>query len=138
MMKSIDLRNGSIRQWFVMRIPNRIIKQAKKEAEKSNVRSAKVGAILFYRGHKHLAAHNMTVHGNKLTIHAEKALVDKIEKTMIIQRHPDKQFSILVVRAMRNGELCIAKPCDKCQKVLDKLGIDIYYSNEFGYIEQLK
>lgn len=120
-------------------IPNNIIKKAIKEANRSKVRRGKVGAVLFNNsGHVICSAHNHPYygHGNKFTIHAEEALINKLEKINALYRYGEN-LNVLVVRSRRGlNMLGNSKPCNNCARLLSNYSFDIYYSNEDGIIEE--
>jgi hypothetical protein len=125
-----------------MNIKNSIVNKVIKVAQKSDVVRGKIGAILFNNSGNILASScNKTLFGGKenFTIHAEEALLSKILRLKIIPRFRENNLNILVVRwkPSING-LGNAKPCVRCQYLLKKLGIPIYYSAKNGQVEKLK
>jgi len=113
-------------------INKNIIKRAIQEASKSDVLRGKVGAVLFTdSGHIITSSHNSSFLGSSRfrTIHAEEALLNKSFKIKAIERY-GKNLNILVIRYKLGPQtLAMAKPCINCQRVLDKTGFNIYYSN---------
>jgi len=123
-----------------MIITNKIINKAIGEALKSNVKRAKIGAVLFtHRGRILSSAHNSTLYGygDKWTIHAEIFLLAKMNNLKILSRHNTNKLNILVLRVKHDKSLSMAKPCDVCQKALNPLDITVYYSDYKGDIKEL-
>jgi len=107
----------------------------KKIALYSNVKKAKVAAIAFSKNGSILAyAHNRRVSGDqsKWTEHAEEVLIAKLHKINAFHRYGP--ITILVIRVNKFG-ISMAKPCNKCQRLLTKNNIKIMYSNWQGEIQ---
>jgi len=121
-------------------INNTILKRAIKSAEKSNVVRGKVGAVLFAdNGNIICHAHNASFLGSRFikTVHAEQALLNKVDKINAIERY-GKDLNVLVIRWKKGArELANAKPCNECQDRLEKYPFHVFYSNEDGQIEEL-
>lgn len=63
-------------------------------------------------------------------LHAESHLVSKL---MARYDTVCSNWSFVVLRINREGRILLSKPCKKCQKILDAVGITkIYYSNNNG------
>ena len=110
-------------------------------AKKSNVDRAKVGAILFTkRGHIVASACNKrfesVIGSAKFTIHAEESLIAKGFRIKAAERFDS--LNILVVRWLKGEQILgMAKPCRKCQKILQIAKIkSIFYSDKNGCIKQ--
>lgn len=113
------------------------MKIATKAAWYSNVHSAKVSAIAFQKNGQIIThAHNRGIYGHKryFTEHAEENLIRKLHKLKAFDRFDD--ICILVIRVNTFGVM-IAKPCTRCQKKLNELDVDVFYSNRHGEIEEL-
>jgi len=102
-----------------------------------NVTKAKVAAIAFAKtGQIITYAHNRKVCFNtrQLSQHAEEVLIYKLNRIKAFNRF--KNISILVIRITSNG-LAIAKPCQKCMKLLNQYKINIFYTDLNGCINCL-
>ena len=107
-----------------MKVPKIAIKVAKY----SNIKRAKVSAIAFSGSGEIIAtAHNRRFCGKKdvFTQHAEEVLIQKLNKLRAFSRYKD--ITILVIRVNTLG-LSMAKPCDKCKKILEQYPVNIFYS----------
>jgi cytidine deaminase len=125
-----------------MSIPKNIISRAKKLAQTSLVCRGKHGALLCTSNHHVItSACNVSWWGHgtkKLTIHAEEMLISKGFKLKALDRFGDKKLYVLVVRYRPgDGKLGSSKPCQKCQKLLEKAGVKVFYSDEVGEIKEL-
>jgi len=103
---------------------HRIMIIARDEALRSNIRRAKVSALLMDKKMRVIygRSHNRAFHGSrqKFSIHAEEGLLSRWYKSVL-----DKV--ILVYRAKKDG-IGISKPCDKCMQIINDSGIrTIYY-----------
>jgi len=99
-----------------------------KIAKYSNVKRAKVSAIAFSgSGEIIAAAHNrrFNKHEGKFTQHAEEVLLLKLNKLKAFDRF--RNITILIIRVTKHG-LSMAKPCVKCQKLLEQHDVNILYS----------
>lgn len=104
----------------------------------ANVKRAKVSAVAFTSSGEIIAtAHNRKVcgHPGKWTEHAEEVLIQKLERLRAFQRF--NNITILVLRVCATG-LAIAKPCPKCQRLLDRYKVSILYSSRTGEIKKLE
>ena len=113
------------------------INMAKKVAQFSNIKRAKVSAIAFTsNGHIIAIAHNRRVscETNRWTEHAEEVLICKLSRINAWQRF--KNISILVLRIGAHG-IVMAKPCRKCQSLLKKYPVKIMYTDSDGTIQPL-
>lgn len=123
-----------------MRIQPNIVAHATRIATKSPVKRGRVGAVLFTSQGSILAsACNVSFYGDKtrFTIHAEEFLLAKIARTKILLREPQR-VAILVVRVSPDSDsIRMAKPCEKCQRLLAESGIPVYYSDASGEIRRL-
>jgi len=107
-------------------------------ANYSNVKKAKVAAIALTSSGQIIAfAHNKRISGNpkKFTQHAEEVLIQKLNKLRAFDRF--KNIIILVIRINIFG-LSMAKPCNKCQKLLQEYPANILYSGWDQQIYRLK
>lgn len=65
-------------------------------------------------------------------LHAETDLISRLWGKYYI----DSSLSIVIIRLNKHGYLRNSKPCDKCQKILDALGIEkLYWSTNNGFNE---
>lgn len=113
------------------------VNTAKKSAKYSNIKRAKVSAIAFSSsGHVIAMAHNRRVNcgDDRWTEHAEESLIYKLNRINAWQRF--KSISILVLRMSTHG-VSMAKPCNKCQKLLKKYPVRIMYTDSVGSIQFL-
>jgi cytidine deaminase len=119
-------------------INNQVLKRAIKSACKSNVVRGKIGAVAFLdNGTIITHAHNSSFLGSRFckTIHAEEALLDKLDKISAVSRY--RNINILVVRWRPGAKsLANAKPCNECAFQLSKYPFKVWYSNEDGNIEE--
>jgi hypothetical protein len=66
--------------------------------------------------------------------HAEVDLINRLWGKVYI----DRSLKLVVLRYTKEGKLANAKPCKKCQTILDALNITrIFYSNNEGNFERL-
>jgi len=113
-------------------IPQKIIDIARKEAEKSNVRRAKVSALVLDKKLRHIIAkaHNTLCMDNstKFTIHAEEAVILKTRRDL-------NNLTIFVYRRKKIGA-GTSKPCCKCAKLLEIAGTKrvIYMDNHNDFV----
>jgi cytidine deaminase len=119
--------------------PLRGLVLAQQEAEKSNQRRARMGAIVTTIQAYALKAYNYNIFdarnkNNKHSIHAEEHLIIKAARRGIsLEGH-----TILIYRKKSRG--CgTSRPCTKCMELLQKSGIAkiIYYNGNNWVIEQL-
>lgn len=112
------------------------IKAGTKAARYTNVRRAKVSAIALSKTGTIIAtAHNRRVEGQvgKWTEHAEEVLINKLERMKAFQRFKD--ITILVMRINKLG-MAMARPCVKCQKLLSRYEVNVYYTGRDGEIKE--
>ena len=123
-----------------MKIPNHMIEETIKEAQKSEHKYL-IGAVIFKknsiisRGHNYSNKAAKHLHPRfqnwKNSIHAEHDAILKARTNL-------KGLGMLVLRINNKGELKIAKPCEYCQSYINHVGIkDVYYSNANGDLEEL-
>lgn len=99
-----------------------------KIAKYSNVKKAKVSAIAFSHSGRIIAMANnrrFNKHSEKFTQHAEEVLLYKLHKLKAFSRF--KNITILIIRITKHG-ISMAKPCIKCQKLLERYSVNILYS----------
>lgn len=121
-------------------IKNNVIQKALATAKNSSMERGRVGAVLFTNsGHIITFASNVYYDDNteKRSIHAEEYCISKTVKLRAISRY--KKLNLLVVRyKTSNDGLAMAKPCIKCERLLQRFPeITVYYSNEKGDICKL-
>ena len=128
-----------------MKIPNYIISKAREVALTSNVCKGKLAAIIFSkRGNIETFASNTVVMGRKegrriFTIHAEEFVLAKAIRTNIFRYNNVSDLVLLVLRVRPStNELCNARPCQKCQKLLQESGIKTYYTDKNGEIRRFQ
>jgi len=110
---------------------------AQKIATKGDVIKAKMSAIAISRsGDIICSSSNRLLLGNNVRYseHAEQAVVRKLLKVHAFDRY--KGISIFVFRISSNG-VSMAKPCEKCQKILDRYPLTVFYTTENGSVEKL-
>ena len=109
-------------------IENTHIQKAIKTARQSNVRRGKVAAMAFTKSGQLLAfANNRRVTGNKVwTEHAEEVLLRKLNKLRAFDRYG--RLKIFVLRITSTG-VSMAKPCVKCQSLLDRYDCEVFYTD---------
>jgi cytidine deaminase len=122
-------------------ITNNILTRAIKSAEKSNVIRGKVAAVAFLDNGTIIShAHNSSFLGSRWvkTIHAEEALLKKLDDISAVNRYGNN-INILVVRWKKGLRMFgNAKPCMDCSKKLSEYpSFKIFYTNEDGIIEEL-
>jgi len=121
-----------------MNIKRNVIVRAIKEAKVSTVCRGKVGAVIFSdSGHIICSSFNTTVYGYEgiWTIHAEEWCLAKAHKIKARERFGN--LNMLVVRyKISIDKLAMAKPCEKCSFLIKEAGIQVYYSDENGKIEE--
>lgn len=113
------------------------IDTAERIAKYSKIKRAKVSAIAFTpNGNIIATAHNRRVSGtpNKYTEHAEEVLIHKLNRIRAWSRFGN--IIILVTRVNTRG-LVMAKPCVKCQNILSKYPVIVFYTNHTGVTERL-
>jgi len=117
------------------KIPSEVIELAKSEAEKSNVKKAQLGSVVFTKRGKILASACNLSGGNTgkkrymptfrrmyWSLHSECRAIDKVHP---LDKHLLNGACIYTYR--KNGLL--AAPCKDCWAVIMKSGItEIYYS----------
>ena len=119
------------------RAARRKFNAARQQALKSDC-SYRLGAVVMKqkivgRGFNTLKSHPMMQDADYLKgIHAEiSACIDGPRE--LAGTH------LYVCRLLRNGEFALAKPCDTCQRLLDKAGVrKVYYTisnEEFGILD---
>lgn len=128
-----------------MKIPKYIINKAKEVALTSNVRRGKLAAIIFSaRGNIEAFAPNTVVMGKEkerrtFTIHAEEFVLAKAIRTNVFRHNNVADLVLLVLRVRPSTmELCNARPCKKCQKLLQESSIRTYYTDKNGEIRRFQ
>lgn len=120
---------------------DKLLKAARLVALTSDHHSHKMGAVLFegkgnilsvscnflYKTHPEYSRLNPLK-----TLHAEAAAILKIRHKTDLNGK-----SLLILRENKAGNMCNAKPCVDCLKLIRLYGIKkIYYSNEQGVIQR--
>lgn len=116
-----------------------ILQKALATAKNSEMQRGKVGAVLFTNsGHIITSAYNVYFDGDddKRSIHAEEYVLSKAIRLRAIPRFCHRGLNLLIVRyKTSNDKLAMARPCEKCAKLLTRFPeIQVYYSNENGDI----
>ncbi len=109
------------------------VKAATKASKYGNVKKAKMGAVAFSKKGETIAtAYNRNIYGHsrKFSIHAEAALLQKLEKIKAFDRY--NNIIILVLRIRKNGQMSMAKPCSQCQNLLNQYNIKVIYTHWSG------
>jgi len=120
-----------------MKYPNtHHLKLGIKVAKNSNVRRGKLCAMAFSdQGELIAFAHNRKTTVNLprrvWTEHAEIALINKLKRIRAFFRYDN--ITILVLR-INSMSMTMAKPCQRCQKILDQYPVTILYSDWNGQI----
>ena len=101
-----------------------MIRNAEKQAHKSQFKY-RVGAVLVRSGRVLSTGHNKVGHRSKQriweSVHAEESAIVNALKSGSMGRIPG---SILyVVRILSDGSLSCAKPCTKCNALIQSVGI---------------
>lgn len=107
-----------------------------KIAQFGNVKKARMSAIAFTKSGRILAhSSNRKVMGkeNIFSVHAEEGLIRKLEKIQAFARFRD--ISILVMRINKFG-IAMAKPCNKCARLLRKYPVTVFYTDIDGQIKE--
>lgn len=120
---------GKIQKQKCQKIGTRILRYA-------NVKKAQLAAIAFEKNGNIIAhAHNRRIdgHDDKYSVHAEAALINKLNKINAFERFG--KISILVMRINSRG-ISMARPCQKCQKLLLDYDVVVYYTSWSGSIER--
>jgi len=107
-----------------------------KIAQFGNVKKARMSAIAFTKSGRIIAhASNRRVMGqqNKFSLHAEEALLMKLEKLHAFQRFDN--ISIFVMRINKLG-IAMARPCRKCARLLDRYPVTVFYTDIDGQIKE--
>lgn len=113
------------------------IAKCKKLTRYSDVKRAKISAIAMNSNGKIIAvAHNRRLdgHKSKWTQHAEDVLIQKLRKLKAFDRFDD--IIILVMRINKNGIAC-ARPCQRCQNMLNDYPITVFYTDSDKSIRSL-
>lgn len=117
-----------------------MISQLLKKALKSDIKTHKLAAFAFTKSGALLAsACNLRGSGScsRYSLHAEENLVNKLRKLRAKERFG--YIKILVLRKRRgSGEPAMAKPCDRCNLLLNRYGVrEIAYSGNDGEVRYL-
>jgi len=107
---------------------------AQKKTRYSNVRKAKMAAMAISTSGQLIAyAHNTKACGSerRWSFHAEENLIKKLVKLNAFSRFD--HINILIIRMTKVG-ISMAKPCKKCQELLHRYPVTIYYSDWEGKI----
>jgi len=121
-----------------MIIKNKHISIAKKVAYQSDIVKARMSAVaLTKNGTVICTANNRRLQGNYVdwSMHAEHFLINKLNKIRAFDRY--RNITIFVFRISSLG-ISMAKPCVKCQKILSKYPVTIFFTNQDGQIEEMK
>ena len=126
-----------------LRLPD--LRKAKSKIDKDcTVKHHKLCAIAFdpYSGHVYAFETNRQITNdlhlvNKWTKHAEEFLIEKLMRICARQRF--RNIGVVVLRWKKStGGWAMARPCHRCEKMLDSYGVDkVYYSDDDGKIKRL-
>ena len=114
------------------------MKIAEKVAGYSDIVKARVSAIAITKGGTIIAtASNRRLYDNFVdwSIHAESALIKKLNKLCAFDRF--KNITIFVFRISSLG-VSMAKPCIRCQRLITKYPLSVFYTTQNGIIEKLR
>lgn len=120
-----------------MIVCERHVEIAAKIARGGDVIKARMSCLAISRsGDIICSSSNRLLQGNRIrwSEHAEEATIRKLLKVHAFDRY--KGISIFVFRISSNG-ISLAKPCLKCQKLLDKYPVVVFYTTNDGKIERL-
>lgn len=110
---------------------------AAKVASGGDVIKARMSCLAISRsGDIICSSSNRLLQGNRIrwSEHAEEATIRKLLKVGAFSRY--KNIILFVFRISSNG-IGLAKPCLKCQKLLDRYPVKVFYTNTGGIIERL-
>lgn len=113
------------------------VKVAAKTARYGNVKKAKLAAIAFTKKGEIVAtAYNRRLDGDysRWSDHAEESLIQKLKKLKAFQRYG--KMYVLVLRITSAG-LSMARPCKRCQKLLDANNVKVMYTHWSGDIMEM-
>ena len=114
---------------------NKLIEKATALARKSNVKRAKIGAILVTSSGQVIAtAYNTRLDGYKpkFTIHAEEFVLLKANRMKAFDRFQNKELIMVTTRWSKTGK-CQSRPCPNCLKEIYRHGIKtIIYTDHSG------
>lgn len=114
------------------------IKIAEKIARQGDVVKAKMSAIAISRsGEIICSSSNRLLLGNNVRYseHAEASVIRKLQRLNAFNRFRD--ISIFVFRISSNG-ISMAMPCPKCQKLINRYPVTVFYTTENGSVEKLQ
>lgn len=120
-----------------MTISKEHIIMAQKIAAKGDVIKAKMAALAISRsGEIITSSSNRLLLGNNVRYseHAEASVIRKLQRLNAFNRFRD--ISIFVFRISSNG-ISMAMPCPKCQKLINKYPVTVFYTTENGKVEKL-
>jgi len=113
------------------------VKVASKTAKYGNVKKAKLAAIACTKKGEIIAtAYNRRLDGDFLrwSDHAESSLIKKLKKLKAFQRYG--KIYVLVLRITSAG-LSMAKPCDRCKRLLNENDVKVMYTHWSGNIMEM-
>lgn len=113
------------------------IEIAAKVARGGDVIKARMGCLAISRaGDIICSSSNRLLQGNRVrwSEHAEESVIRKLNRLNAFHRFRD--ISMLVFRISSNG-ISLAKPCLRCQKLLNKYPITVFYTIAEGNIKKL-
>jgi hypothetical protein len=113
------------------------IEIAAKVANSGDVIKARMSALAISRsGDIICSSSNRLLQGNRIRYseHAEEATIRKLLKVHAFDRY--KGISIFVFRISSLG-VSMARPCLKCQKLLNRYPVTVFYTTENGKVEKL-
>jgi cytidine deaminase len=119
-------------------ITERHLSIATKLTKYSDVKKGRVSAIAFNNNGKILTtAQNRKLigHGERYSTHAEENLIRKLLKINAFQRYG--RITVLVLRLSSEG-VTMARPCKRCQSLIDDYPIDIIYTSWSGELEKFR
>jgi len=113
------------------------IELATKIARGGDVIKARMSCLAISRsGDIICSSSNRLLQGNRIrwSEHAEEATIRKLLKVHAFDRY--KGISMFVFRISSNG-ISLAKPCLKCQRLINKYPLTVFYTTDGGIIERL-
>jgi len=120
-----------------MIVCDRHIELATKIAKGGDVIKSRMSCLALSRsGDIICSSSNRLLQGNRVrwSEHAEEAIIRKLRKVGAFSRYKD--ITLFVFRISSNG-ISLAKPCLKCQKLLARYPVKVFYTTNRGKIERL-
>lgn len=120
-----------------MIVCERHIEIAAKIARDGDVIKARMSALAISKsGDIICSSSNRLLLGNNIRYseHCEEGIIRRLRKIGAFSRY--KNITIFVFRVSSNG-VSLAKPCKKCQQLLNKFPVKVFYTTSVGTIERM-